>query len=114
MNTAKSQEPAVYLVTPAADDDDTIIAHAVAILARRLKTGELFDRPSDVKIFCQLKLATRAHEVFGVLFLDVQNRLIEFREMFPRVVQPPPAQQPRGDPRDLSKSGRKVIHLVFR
>ena len=80
MNTAKSQEPAVYLV--AADDDDTIISHAVAILARRLKTGELFARPSDVKIFCQLKLATREHEVFGILFLDVQNRLIEFREMF--------------------------------
>lgn len=82
MNTAKSQEPAVYLVAPAADDEDTIIAHAVAILARRLKTGEVFARPSDVKHFCQLKLATREHEVFGVLFLDVQNRLIEFREMF--------------------------------
>ena len=82
MNTAKSQDPAVYLVQPVADDDDTIIAHAVAILARRLKTGTVFARPSDVKHFCQLQLATRKHEVFGVLFLDANNSLIEFREMF--------------------------------
>ena len=30
----------------------------------------------------QLHLAGRSHEVFAVLFLDVQNRLLSFEELF--------------------------------
>ena len=35
-----------------------------------------------MKDYLQLQLATRSHEVFAVLFLDVQNRLLAMEEMF--------------------------------
>ncbi|MCL4169188.1 UNVERIFIED_CONTAM: hypothetical protein GTU68_063365, partial [Idotea baltica] len=40
------------------------------------------NNPSQVKVFCQLQLAALEHEVFGVLFLDSQHRLLVFSEMF--------------------------------
>ena len=65
------------------DEEDAIITLAVEILGRRMRVaGEVFSAPDSVKRFCQLKIGSREHEVFGVLFLDAQNRLIEFEEMF--------------------------------
>ncbi len=60
---------------------------AVLELARRaasqqLKEREVFSSPDAVKHFLQLKLAAKPHEVFAVLFLDAQNRMIEMEEMF--------------------------------
>jgi len=51
-------------------------------LAQQLKAREVFGSPGAVKQYLQLHLAGRAHEVFAVLFLDAQNRLITMREMF--------------------------------
>jgi DNA repair protein RadC len=42
----------------------------------------VFDSPAKVKNFVQLQLAQRGFEVFAVLFLDAQNRLLKFEEMF--------------------------------
>ncbi|MCI4429947.1 MAG: DNA repair protein RadC [Burkholderiales bacterium] len=60
---------------------------AVLELARRSLTQEftertLFESPDKVKDYLRLQLADRDHEVFAVLFLDAQNRLIELEEMF--------------------------------
>lgn len=60
---------------------------AVMELARRsltqqLETRPVFDSPQRVKDFLQLHLAHLPHEVFAVLFLDAQNRLIRLEEMF--------------------------------
>jgi DNA repair protein RadC len=60
---------------------------AVLELARRamsqqLKTREVFSSPGAVKHYLQLHLAAKAHEVFAVLFLDAQNRLIVMEELF--------------------------------
>jgi DNA repair protein RadC len=38
--------------------------------------------PDNVKQFLQLQLGQQQREVFGVLFLDGQNRLLRFEEMF--------------------------------
>lgn len=51
-------------------------------LTQRLQERTVFATPDAVKHFLQLKLAARQQEVFAVLFLDVQNRLISFVEMF--------------------------------
>ncbi len=51
-------------------------------LAQQLKERELIDSPQAVRDYLQLQLAGRAHEVFAVLFLDAQNRLIVLEEMF--------------------------------
>ena len=60
---------------------------AVLELARRSVAGELaarpvFDSPGKVKEYLSLQLGGRAHEVFSVLFLDAQSRLIRLEEMF--------------------------------
>jgi len=60
---------------------------AVMEMARRalrqpLERGPVFDSPARVKDFVSLHLARQPQEVFGVLFLDSQHRLIEWREMF--------------------------------
>ena len=60
---------------------------AVIELARRALTRELnqhpvFDAPAKVKNYLQLQLGALEHEVFAVLFLDAQTRLIKLEEMF--------------------------------
>jgi DNA repair protein RadC len=60
---------------------------AVLELARRamsqqLKEREVFSSAGAVKHYVQLHLAAKRHEVFAVLFLDAQNRLLVMEEMF--------------------------------
>ncbi len=62
---------------------DVLIGKALAALDRRLRhVGESLGSPYAVREFLQLRLAELEHEVFTVLFLDSQNRMIEWREMF--------------------------------
>ena len=51
-------------------------------LAERLKERAVFDSPEAVKHYLQLHLAARPYEVFAVLFLDAQHRLITLEELF--------------------------------
>jgi len=60
---------------------------AVLELARRAMAQQLRERtaladPAAVKHYVQLHLAARTHEVFAVLFLDAQNRLLALEELF--------------------------------
>jgi DNA repair protein RadC len=50
--------------------------------AEQLGAREVFNSPDLVKTFLQLHLAHRQHEVFAVIFLDAQNRMICIEEMF--------------------------------
>ena len=51
-------------------------------LAQELTQRPLFDEPAKVRDYLCLQLAQREHEVFAVLFVDAQNRLIRCEEMF--------------------------------
>ena len=51
-------------------------------LAQQLREREVFDSPDTVKHYLQLHLAAKGHEVFAVLFLDAQNRLLALEELF--------------------------------
>ena len=51
-------------------------------LAQELQQKPLFDSPKAVREYLQLPLGAKAHEVFAVLFLDSQNRLIALEELF--------------------------------
>ena len=60
---------------------------AVLELARRalsapLRERPVFESPQAVGRFLQLQLGGKTHEVFAVLFLDSQHRLIVLEEMF--------------------------------
>ena len=51
-------------------------------LSQRLRERRVFDSPEAVTHYLQLHLAAKSHEVFAVLFLDSQQRLIAMEEMF--------------------------------
>ncbi|MBU0890921.1 MAG: DNA repair protein RadC [Gammaproteobacteria bacterium] len=51
-------------------------------LAQQLREREVFDSADTVKHYLQLHLAAKGHEVFAVLFLDSQNRLLAMEELF--------------------------------
>jgi DNA repair protein RadC len=51
-------------------------------LAQQLTQKPLFNTPQTVRDYLQLQLGGLHHEVFAVLFLDSQHRLIALEEMF--------------------------------
>ncbi|MGI1679552.1 MAG: DNA repair protein RadC [Cellvibrionaceae bacterium] len=60
---------------------------AVMEMARRhlsesLEKGDAFSSAKIAQQYLQSQLRHRQHEVFAVLFLDSQNRLLAFKEMF--------------------------------
>ena len=65
----------------AATDDEIIAAARAALDAKILRVGAI-SSPADSKSFVSLRLGALSYEVFAVLFLDSQNRVIAYREMF--------------------------------
>ena len=59
-----------------------VIEMARRALAQRLSDAPVFDSPQMVKDYLQLQLGRLPHEVFAVLFLDAQHRLIQLDKMF--------------------------------
>ena len=51
-------------------------------LASQLKEKTMFSNPQAIRDYLQLQLGSRDHEVFAVLFLDTDHRLIVLEEMF--------------------------------
>jgi DNA repair protein RadC len=51
-------------------------------MGQQLRERAVFATPEAVKHYLQLHLSAKAHEVFAVLFLDVQNRLLAMEELF--------------------------------
>ena len=51
-------------------------------MGQQLRERAVFATPEAVKHYLQLHLAAKAHEVFAVMFLDVQNRLLAMEELF--------------------------------
>ena len=62
--------------------ENKILEHAAEILATRYVRGDAFCNPKATKDFLKFKLANHEREVFAILLLDNQNRLIEYRELF--------------------------------
>ena len=61
---------------------DRTIQRALKVLQARMRSGEALSSPSAVRTYLQLKLAPLPHEVFAVVFLDAQNRVLAFEELF--------------------------------
>src|SRR5437762_11674922 len=62
---------------------DAVIAHALKLMESRMRRHEpALTNPQAVRDYLRLKIADREHEVFVVLFLNSQHRLIACEEMF--------------------------------
>lgn len=63
--------------------EQATVNRALAILERNMRThGATLTSPTAVRDFLRLKLEGKEYEVFVVLFLDAQHRLIAADEMF--------------------------------
>lgn len=51
-------------------------------LAQQLQAGDALASPAAARSYLQAQLAHRPHEVFAVVFLDAQMRMIAFEELF--------------------------------
>lgn len=51
-------------------------------LAEKLEVRPVFESPTAAQEYLQLHLGSRPHEVFAVMFLDSQNRLLAMEDMF--------------------------------
>jgi DNA repair protein RadC len=63
-------------------NDNDLIAQALAILGRRMRVTEQLSSPAAVRDYLRLLLARREHEVFVVVLLDSQHRVLSCDEMF--------------------------------
>jgi len=64
------------------NDDDTLIAQALAILSRRMHAADHLASPSAVRDYLRLSLADKEYEVFVVVLLDAQHRVLRCEELF--------------------------------
>ncbi|MBU3652506.1 MAG: JAB domain-containing protein [Limnohabitans sp.] len=60
----------------------SIMELARRAIAEQLKHRQAFESPHAVTQFLQMHLAHHPREVFAVMFLDAQHRLLHFQEMF--------------------------------
>ena len=61
---------------------DPIIVQALSILACQVREADALGSPDAARDYVRLQLGDRPHEVFACLFLDVQNHVIDFQELF--------------------------------
>ncbi len=68
---------------PASQSDDWIIRQAIALLEQRVfKAGPLLDQPQAVKDYLRLKLVAEPNEVFAIVFMNTQHRVLAYEPMF--------------------------------
>ncbi|UUX96591.1 RadC family protein [Aquabacterium sp. J223] len=59
-----------------------VLQQARWVLSQQVRRGSTMSSPKAVKDYLQVQIGLLEHEVFCVLFLDAQHRVIEFRQMF--------------------------------
>ena len=87
MSTFSSDSDSCLLVRDVTGDyrpanADEVLTAARRVLAGQMRHCEVLGSPEVVRDFLKVKLALLEHEVFAVLMLDVQNRLIDYVELF--------------------------------
>jgi DNA repair protein RadC len=63
-------------------NESQVLEQAAEILSKRTFGGQSFNSAEDTKTFLQLKLGAYDREVFSLLLLDSQHRLLEYTELF--------------------------------
>lgn len=82
---------------------DEVLQAARRVLSSKVRRGSTMTSPEVVKDFLRLQFGGLEHEVFVVVFLDAQHRLICTKEMFRGTVS-----QTSVYPREVVKEGLRV------
>jgi len=65
---------------PASSEE--VLQQARRVLSQRVRRGATMSLPEAVKDYLRVQLGVLEHEVFCVLFLDAQHRIIALKQMF--------------------------------
>lgn len=72
--------------TPSPNHEDSVIREAIAIIEHRYchlaRNQTTFTAPSQTKDYLRLRMSDYQREVFAILLLDSQHRLIAYEELF--------------------------------
>jgi DNA repair protein RadC len=89
MNNQNAETPSVEnrfdslkLSSLSREEKEAVVKLALSVLKDRHRAGRTLGSPEQTRAFLRLKLVDRKHEVFGALFLDTRNRVIQVAEMF--------------------------------
>lgn len=63
-------------------DADEVLQAAQQVLLGRVRCSDILASPQAVRDFLRVRLGGLEHEVFAVVHLDAQNRVIDYVEMF--------------------------------
>lgn len=81
-----SNSPVLLVCDVAGDyrqvDADEVLQAAQQVLLGRVRGSDVLGSPQAVRDFLRVKLGALEHEMFAVVHLDAQNRVIEYVEMF--------------------------------
>jgi len=61
---------------------EEVLSQARRVLSQRVRRGATMSSPQAVKDYLRLEIGVLEHEVFCVLFLDAQHRIIALKQMF--------------------------------
>lgn len=61
---------------------DEVLQAAQRLLASRVRGGDVLSSPAAVKDFLRVRLGALPHEVFAVVHLDAQHRVLDYVELF--------------------------------
>ncbi|WP_295380796.1 DNA repair protein RadC [uncultured Pseudacidovorax sp.] len=61
---------------------EEVLLAAQQVLAGQVRGADLMDSPAAVREFLRVRLGTLPHEVFAVIHLDAQHRVLDYVEMF--------------------------------
>ena len=62
--------------------DEQIIQRALALLASGMHQGDVLSSPAAVRDYLRLHLGSLEHEVFVVVLLDAQHRVLDIVDLF--------------------------------
>ncbi|OMQ18781.1 RadC family protein [Serratia oryzae] len=81
---------------------DDILQQAERIIEQRFSQRQIFSTSHETRQYVVFKLALLEHEVFSILLLDNQHRLLGYEQLF------------RGSLREVSVYPREVVKLSLR
>ena len=61
---------------------EEVLRHARCVLSRRVRRGASMSSPQAVKDYLRVALGALEHEMFTIIFLDAQNRVLALKQMF--------------------------------
>jgi len=93
-----------------AEADEVLLA-AQRLLASQVRGSDVMSSPAVVKDFLRTRLGQLPHEVFAVVHLDSQNRVIDYVEMFRGTVSQT-SVYPREVVRDAMARNSSALLLV--